>query len=77
MADRQTTGGYPLVGIVISADLPRAGQLAPGDAVRFEAVTLAEAHELAMRQERWLRVVGISLPATSRRPRSGCFPACW
>ena len=42
MADRQTTGGYPLVGVVISADLPRAGQLAPGDPVRFQAVTLAE-----------------------------------
>ena len=57
MADRQTTGGYPLVGVVLSADLPRAGQLAPGDPVRFEAVTLAEAHELAVCQERWLHVV--------------------
>ena len=58
MADRQTTGGYPLIGTVISADLPRAGQLAPGDSVRFGAVTLEEAHERAIRQERWLRVVG-------------------
>ena len=57
MADRQTTGGYPLVAVVISADLPRAGQLAPGDAVRFESVTLAEAHEAALRQEHWLRAV--------------------
>ena len=62
MADRQTTGGYPLVGVVISADLPRAGQLAPGDSVRFEAVTLAEAHGLALRQERWLRVVEQARP---------------
>ena len=67
MADRQTTGGYPLVGVVISADLPRAGQLAPGDAVFFEAVTLAEAHELGVRRERWLRVIGTH-PATSRDP---------
>ena len=58
MADRQTTGGYPLIGAVISADLPRAAQLAPGDAVRFQAVTLEEAQERAIRQERWLRVVG-------------------
>jgi len=57
MADRQTTGGYPLVGVVVSADLSRAGQLAPGDCVRFEAVTLAEAHEAALRQENWLRAV--------------------
>ena len=58
MADRQTTGGYPLIAVVISADLSRAGQLAPGDAVRFESVTLAEAHEAALRQENWLRAVG-------------------
>ena len=57
MADRQTTGGYPLVGVVISADLSRAGQLAPGDSVRFEPVTLAGAHEAALRQENWLRVM--------------------
>ena len=57
MADRQTTGGYPLVAVVVSADLYRAGQLALGDAVQFQVVTLAEAHELAARQERSLRVV--------------------
>src|SRR5688572_11304599 len=31
MADRQTTGGYPKIATVISADVPIAGQLAPGD----------------------------------------------
>ncbi len=36
MADRQTTGGYPRIATVISADLPRVGQLAPGDWIRFE-----------------------------------------
>lgn len=35
MADRQTTGGYTIIATVITADLPIAGQLAPGDAVRF------------------------------------------
>jgi len=30
MADRQTTGGYPQMATVITADLPLAGQLAPG-----------------------------------------------
>ena len=37
MADRQTTGGYPRIATVISADLPLVGQLAPGDWIRFEA----------------------------------------
>jgi biotin-dependent carboxylase-like uncharacterized protein len=35
MADRQTTGGYPRIGTVITADLPLAGQLAPGDWIEF------------------------------------------
>ena len=35
MADRQTTGGYPKIATVISADLPLAGQLAPGDWIEF------------------------------------------
>ena len=37
MADRQTTGGYPKIATVITADLPLAGQLAPGDWVEFVA----------------------------------------
>lgn len=43
LADRQTTGGYPRVAHVISADLPAAGRLRPGDIVSFEAVDLAAA----------------------------------
>jgi antagonist of KipI len=35
MADRQTTGGYPRIATVITADLPLAGQLAPGDWIEF------------------------------------------
>lgn len=36
MVERQTTGGYPIVAVVIGADLPLAGQLGPGDEVTFE-----------------------------------------
>jgi allophanate hydrolase subunit 2 len=39
MADRQTTGGYPKIATVISADLPVAGQLAPGDWIEFRECT--------------------------------------
>ena len=45
MADRQTVGGYPVLGHVISADLPKAAQLWPGDSIRFGAITVAEARE--------------------------------
>jgi biotin-dependent carboxylase-like uncharacterized protein len=33
--DHPTTGGYPVIAVVSSRDLPRAGQLKPGDEVRF------------------------------------------
>jgi antagonist of KipI len=43
MADRQTTGGYPQIATVITADLPLAGQLAPGDSIEFVLCTRREA----------------------------------
>jgi biotin-dependent carboxylase-like uncharacterized protein len=43
MADHQTTGGYAQVAVLCRADRQVAGQLAPGDAVRFRAVSLEEA----------------------------------
>jgi allophanate hydrolase subunit 2 len=51
MADRQTTGGYPRIATVISADIPFAGQLAPGDWVAFAPCDRDEAVE-ALRQQR-------------------------
>jgi antagonist of KipI len=50
MADRQTTGGYPKIATVITADLPVAGQLAPGDWIEFVPVTRAEAIDALSRQ---------------------------
>jgi antagonist of KipI len=35
MAAHQTTGGYPRVAHVISADLPRLAQMGPGESLRF------------------------------------------
>ena len=43
LADRQTTGGYPKIATVISADLAALGRVLPGMPLRFAAVTLAEA----------------------------------
>ena len=51
MADRQTTGGYPQIATVITADLPLAGQLAPGDWVEFQLCTHAEAIAALVAQE--------------------------
>lgn len=54
MADRQTTGGYPKIATVITADIPIAGQLAPGDAIRFSLCTPQEAMAALIAQERAL-----------------------
>jgi len=51
MADRQTTGGYPRIGTVITADVPIAGQLAPGDWIAFTECTRAEALAALREQE--------------------------
>ena len=52
MADRQTAGGYPKIGSVIAADLPVAGQLAPGDRIDFAWCTRHEAAAALIARER-------------------------
>jgi biotin-dependent carboxylase-like uncharacterized protein len=37
LADHPVTGGYPVLAVVTTADLPAAAQLRPGDPVRFRA----------------------------------------
>lgn len=53
--DAQTTGGYPVIGAVITADLPSLGQLRPRDRIRFQAVSVEEAWELARKQAALLK----------------------
>jgi biotin-dependent carboxylase-like uncharacterized protein len=36
--DHPTTGGYPVIGVVVSDDLPRVAQARPGSRVTFRAV---------------------------------------
>jgi len=43
LADHQTTGGYPKIATVISADLPALGRLPIGAKISFAAVTLEQA----------------------------------
>lgn len=49
--EHQTTGGYPKIANVISADLWQVGQLRPRDEVRFETVSIEKAIELLREQE--------------------------
>jgi allophanate hydrolase subunit 2 len=43
LADRQTTGGYPKIATIISADLPALGRLPIGAKISFAPVTLEDA----------------------------------
>ena len=53
--EQQTTGGYPKIANVISADLHSLGQLRPRDEVRFERIGMSEARSSLIRQEALLR----------------------
>ena len=44
--DRQTIGGYPKLGSVLSLDIGKLAQLSPGGLLRFEAISIEQAHNL-------------------------------
>ena len=48
MADHQTAGGYPVVATVVSASMPVAAQLVPGDELQFKEVTLERARQMRL-----------------------------
>ena len=51
MADSQTTGGYPRLAHIISADLPKFSQKQPGQKVKFTIVNQEMAEDLTMRRQ--------------------------
>ena len=61
LADAQTVGGYPRIGHVVTADLPRLAQLRPGDRLRFEAVDPAAARQLACQQRQRLARIALAI----------------
>lgn len=59
MADHQTSGGYPRIAHVVSADLPILAQLGANDKIGFEMIALDEAEDLTLAFEKdlnWLRI---------------------
>src|SRR6202171_796427 len=52
--EQQTTGGYPKIANVISADFHSLGQLRPRDEIRFERVDSETARALLREQEEFL-----------------------
>jgi antagonist of KipI len=57
MAAHQTTGGYPRIGHVISADLPRLAQLGPGDLLHFTLTDAVTAEYEWILQQNYLQQV--------------------
>lgn len=55
--DSQTTGGYPVIANVISADQFEVAQMRPGSRVRFEPVGFDEARRALLEQEEWIQSV--------------------
>jgi antagonist of KipI len=68
LADAQTIGGYPVVGHVITADLPWAAQVRPGETVRFQPCTIDEAHTALREREARIEMVRRGIAGRIRRP---------
>jgi biotin-dependent carboxylase-like uncharacterized protein len=49
------TGGYTKIATVISTDLTKVAQMKPGDRVRFEPISIEEAHRILRGQEEQLK----------------------
>ncbi len=62
LVEHPSTGGYPKIANVISADLSALAQLRPGDEVRFAPVSFEEARRLLLEREARLADAGVFLP---------------
>jgi allophanate hydrolase len=63
LVDGPTIGGYPVVGVVPRVDLPRLGQVRPGEALRFAARTADDARAAWRRRQRELAAAAAAIGA--------------
>ena len=66
LADRQTTGGYPKIATVISADIPGLARLMPGQRVAFKAVAIEEAEAAAQALATFIADLPLKVTAVQR-----------
>jgi antagonist of KipI len=57
MADHQTTGGYPRIGHVVSAHLPKLAQLRPSDCIHFIKIDIGTAEKMLIAQQQELNIL--------------------
>jgi antagonist of KipI len=67
LADAQTVGGYPRLGHVIAADLPRLAQAGPNAGLRFRACDAAEAAMAARTARAEIARLRLAIDARLRR----------
>jgi antagonist of KipI len=58
-ADHQTTGGYPILGVIAGIDFPKVAQLGIGKKLSFQAISLEEAQSLLREQEQFLHTLDL------------------
>lgn len=58
--EHQTTGGYPRIANIISADFCKVGQLKPGDKFKFALVTIDQAEQLYKMQLKIIHNIAVS-----------------
>jgi 5-oxoprolinase (ATP-hydrolysing) subunit C len=68
MADRGTTGGYPKIAAIVSADLSRFAQTPAGTNVRFAAVPIDEAQRIARAWRQKLAALPLARETAARPP---------
>ena len=66
LGDCQTIGGYPKIAHVITVDLPIAAQLRPDNRVRFQEVSLSDAHQFLLERENDFALFKLGLELQSR-----------
>jgi|TARA_B110000116_G_scaffold270747_1_gene289659 biotin-dependent carboxylase-like uncharacterized protein len=64
LADSQTTGGYPKIGVIASVDLALVAQASPGTTVRFERISAEDASALTRGRMAKLRNISFDEPAS-------------
>jgi allophanate hydrolase len=70
LCECQTTGGYPRIGSVLPADLPRVAQAQPGASLRFRLLNLEEAIEVERREQERRKGLHRTLRPLIRDPRT-------
>ena len=68
LSECQTTGGYPRIGSVLPADLPRVAQARPGEHLRFVFVALDEGVNIQRRHLENTKSLGKRLSPLIRNP---------